>query len=94
MKLDVIDHQPHAWFLLRDGDDHYLDVNCSHGPVGFSLLVKLSAAEHEEYRALGRVFIDYLAARVAYWWSDYKERDLGSSLQAEVSDAVTRFRSR
>lgn len=99
MKLHVVDHHPAAWFLLDEGKPHqenhyYLDVNCGEGPVGFSLLVELSEAEHEEYRALGRVFIEYLAARIAYRWRDYRERDLGSSLQAEVSDAVARFRSR
>ena len=99
MSLEVVDHCPGAWFLLREGkpqeeNDYYLDVNCGEGPVGFSLLVKLSPAEYAEYHGLGRVFIDYFAAKISYWWRDYTERDLGSTLGAEVSDAVARFRGR
>ncbi|HSU17691.1 hypothetical protein [Longimicrobium sp.] len=98
MKLHVIDHHPAAWFLLDEGkpgaeNHYYLDVNCGEGAAGFSLLVQLSDAEREEYRALGRVFIEYLAAKIAYRWRDFSERDLESRLQAEVSDAVARFRS-
>ena len=96
MKLNVIDHHPAAWFLLRaepgEDDGWYLDVNCGESAVGFSLLVRLSAAEYAEYHALGRVFIDDLAARIAYGWRDYAERDLGKMLGAEVSAAVARFR--
>src|SRR5215212_3713883 len=99
MKLHVVDHHPAAWFLLHEGkppeeNHYYLDVNCGEGPAGFSLLIGLSDAEHEEYRALGRVFVEYLAAKISYGWKDYGERDLGSSLQAEVSDAVARFGSK
>lgn len=93
MNLSVVDHRPHAWFLLRDGDDYYLDAACGDGPVGFSLLIQLSAAEYEEYHALGRVFTDLLAAKISDGWRSYTDRDVTSSLHAEVSDAVARFRS-
>jgi hypothetical protein len=98
MTLHVVDHHPAAWFLLRGGEheppggEYYLDVNCDRGAAGFSVLVKLSEAEREEYRALGRVFIEYLAARIAYWADHYRDRDLSAGLGAEVSDAVARFR--
>lgn len=94
MKLHVIDHSPHDWFLLRHGEDHYLDVNCGIGAVGFSILVRLSQAEREEYRALGRDFTAAFAARISDSPHLYRERDLSSSLGTEVSDAVERFRSR
>jgi hypothetical protein len=99
MTLHVADHHPAAWFLLRDGEnpppdgDYYLDVNCNRGAVGFSVLVKLSEAEREEYRALGRVFVDYLAARISYWADHYRERNLSASLENEVTEAVRRFRN-
>lgn len=93
MELHVVDHCPGEWFLLRDGESHYLDVRCDAGPVGFSRLVKLSEAEREEHRALGRVFISYLAAKISYWPQRYADRDLSGNLSDEVSDAVARFRS-
>ena len=93
MELHVIDYRPHAWFLLRGGEDYYLDVNCNQGPVGFSVLVKLTEAEYREYHALGRIFADYFAAKIAYWSSDFRERDLSSTMQDAVSEAVARFKS-
>ncbi|HEX8245117.1 MAG TPA: hypothetical protein VF541_16520 [Longimicrobium sp.] len=100
MTLHVADHHPAAWFLLRDSEnpppdgDYYLDVNCDRGAVGFSVLVKLSEAEREEYRALGRVFIEYLAARISHWADHYRDRNLSASLGNEVTEAVRRFRNR
>jgi len=93
MKLDVIDHCPGEWFLLREGENHYLDARCDVGAAGFSLLIRLSEAEYEEYRGLGRVFTTYLAAKISHSPHSYADRDLSSSLSDEVSDAVARFRS-
>ena len=96
MKLEVVDHCPAAWFLLRgdNGEDGvYLDVACDQGAVGFSLLIRLTAEESEEHRALGRVFVDYLATKVACWPSRYRDRDLTPALGPEVSAAVARFRA-
>lgn len=89
-----MDHSPHFWFLLREGADYYLDVNCGQGAVGLSVLLKLSVAECAEYHGLGRVFIDGFAARVADGSRGYMDRDLSSSLGDEVSAAVSRFRAR
>lgn len=63
--MQVVEHEPHAWFLLRDGDTLLLDVNCSHGPVGYAWTMALTAQEVEQFRALGRDFIAQLAERVA-----------------------------
>ncbi|WP_369942346.1 hypothetical protein [Xanthomonas medicagonis] len=41
--MQVVDHEPHAWFLLRDGDTLLLDVNCSHGAVGYAWTMALTA---------------------------------------------------
>ncbi|WP_371184287.1 hypothetical protein [Xanthomonas sacchari] len=62
--MQVVDHAPRAWFLLRDGDTLLLDVNCSHGPVGYAWVMALTAQEVAQYRALGRDFIVQLAERV------------------------------
>ena len=86
-------HEPAAWFLLRDGDRHYLDVNCSQSAVSFSILVQLTDDEETERRALGRTFVDYLAAKVAYWPDRFRSRDLSRSLAAEVNAAVARWRA-
>ncbi|AJC46775.1 hypothetical protein [Xanthomonas sacchari] len=62
--MQVVDHEPRAWFLLRDGETLLLDVNCSHGPVGYAWTMALTAQEMAQYGALGRDFITQLAERV------------------------------
>ncbi|MBB6368858.1 hypothetical protein FHR56_004039 [Xanthomonas sacchari] len=62
--MQVVEHEPLAWFLLRDGETLLLDVNCSHGPVGYAWTMALTAQEVAQYRALGRDFIAQLAERV------------------------------
>jgi hypothetical protein len=95
MNLHVVDHCPHAWFLLGDqdrrGEDYYLDVNCDLGAVGFSMLVKLSEAEREEMHRVGRAFVDQLATQISDSPSSYRERNLTASMGAEVHGAVMAF---
>ncbi|SDC42099.1 hypothetical protein SAMN05192589_102157 [Paracidovorax valerianellae] len=62
--MQVVDHEPHAWFLLRDGDTLLLDVDCSHGAVGYVWTMVLTAQEVAQFRALGRDVIAQLAERV------------------------------
>ena len=95
MKLDVKEFHPRVWFLLGDqdrGEDWYLDVNCDMGAVGFSLLVKLSETEREEHRVIGRVFVEYLAARIAAWPEQYRDRDLTREMGHEVTGAIVKFK--
>ena len=96
MSLQVVDHHPAAWFLLREagsGDDElYLDVSCDIGAVGFSVLVKLSDAERAVYREIGRDFVESLAETIANRPNDYRDRDLTRSLCGEVHAAVMNFK--
>ncbi|HEX6748251.1 MAG TPA: hypothetical protein VF092_13225 [Longimicrobium sp.] len=95
MTLYVREFRPRAWFLLGDqerAEDWYLDVNCDQGAAGFSLLVKLSETEREEHRVPGRVFIEYLAARIAAWPEQYRDRDLTREMGGEVTDAIVKFK--
>ncbi|MCW0436074.1 hypothetical protein [Xanthomonas sacchari] len=62
--MQVVEHEPHAWFLLRDGETLLLDVNCSHGPVGYAWTMALTVQEIAQFQTLGRDFIAQLAERV------------------------------
>lgn len=64
--MQVVDHAPHAWFLLRDDDTLLLDVNCSHGPVGYEWTMVLNEEEAAQFRALGHDFIAQLAEQVQW----------------------------
>jgi hypothetical protein len=98
--MDVVDHSPHFWFLLREGDELFLDMNCSHGAYGFSVLLMLSEHERGEFEKSGRAALDELATAVQDSapmardsTSPYRDRDLTRLRANEVSEAVRRWRS-
>jgi hypothetical protein len=62
--MRIIDSEPAGWFLVEDGADLLLDVNCNHSAFGYSVLIKLSSQEVAEYRTAGRSLISQLADRV------------------------------
>jgi hypothetical protein len=64
--MTVVDHEPYAWFLVRDGARLLLDVHCSHSAADYSFLVELNDAEENEYRAQGREFLSGLAHQIHY----------------------------
>jgi hypothetical protein len=90
--VDVVMSQRAGWFLLVDNEHHYLDVNCSRSFVGFSILVQLTDEEETELHALGRTFVSYLAAKIAYWPDRYRSRDLSLGPAAhEAYEAAMRW---
>jgi hypothetical protein len=60
----VVAHEPHAWFLVQDGQRLLLDVNCSQGAVSYDFLMALEAGEREAYAMRGRQFLAELARKV------------------------------
>jgi hypothetical protein len=90
--VDVVMSQRAGWFLLVDDEHHYLDVNCTRSFVGFSILVQLTDEEETELHALGRTFVSYLAAKIAYWPDRYRPRDISSDpLANEAYEAAMRW---
>jgi hypothetical protein len=99
--FEVVDHAPHAWFLLEDCGVTFLDVNCNHGAYGYSWMIELNADELERYRAEGRAFLDHLADAIHMSvpvvegsTSAYKDRDVSSEHAGATQDAIRRWRSR
>lgn len=64
--MQVIDHQPHAWLLLEDDSGLLLDVECHHGAVSCSVLIRLNEEELAEYRRDGHAYLDRLAQTIHY----------------------------
>lgn len=63
--LQYVDHQPGGWFLLRRGEDLYLDARYSFsGIIDSSALILLDEAERAEHRARGRESLAELAMRI------------------------------
>lgn len=75
--MKVIDIEPQSWFFLTNGTDYFIDVNCNHSFVGFSLLIKLDKAETDVYQKKGKEFLNLLADDIQYYaLSKYKERNI------------------
>ncbi|XQA78560.1 hypothetical protein ACM9W9_02175 [Xanthomonas sacchari] len=90
--MQVVDHAPHAWFLLRDDDTLLLDVNCSHGPVGYAWTMVLNEEEAAQYHALGRDVIVQLAEQVQWTAPGVlgsRSPYLGRKVDAETRQRVT-----
>ena len=62
--MRVVDHEPSWWFLLQDGEQLYFDVHCSHGFLGYSVLIALDEQETRTLRREGRGCLDRLAEDV------------------------------
>lgn len=99
--MKVLDHEPHAWFLLEDEGTLYLDAHCSFSVFDYSVLIALDANETSAYRAKGRPYLDALAERIhnsapaaAISTSPYRSRDLKKGPSAEkASAAIVAWRS-
>jgi hypothetical protein len=89
--MTVIDHEPRAWFLLREGAALYLDVNCRSTRAGYSVLIKLNADEAASVG--GATPRDALAALVEQAASgQFAARDCSAALGDAVLDAVAHWR--
>lgn len=62
--MQVVDHDPHAWFLFKSEDNLLLDINCNHSAVGHSVLILLTPEETSNYAREGHAYFDQLAQRV------------------------------
>ena len=93
--MHVIDHEPHSWFLFKEADALLLDVNCNHGPVGYSVMIQLNAEEESEYSRKGHDFLNWLAQAVqdSGPGSGYQLRDLTATYAKESLAAVNEWRA-
>lgn len=97
----VLDHQPHAWFLLDLEGQIYLDVHCSHSAFDYSVLIAMNEDELKQYRSKGRAYLDKLAEDIHYSApgargsaSIYRTRDVTSELGDLVTAAIAEWRTR
>jgi hypothetical protein len=92
--MHVVAHEPSSWFLLEESSALYLDVNCSHSFVSFSMLIQLTEQEAERYRINGTGFLSSLAAQVQeHSFTTYRERNLSALYEASVNEAISQWRA-
>ncbi len=94
--MHVVAHEPRFWFLLEHEGALYLDVNGSHGAVGFEVLMRLTEEEAGRYRGGGPAYLSGLAESVQNGGPfAVHERNLilTGELAFELADAVSRARA-
>jgi len=92
--MEVVDHQAGGWFLLKDAGCHYLDVNCPRPMVDTSILLRLDEEEEAELHGLGRIAVDYLATKIAYWPERFSSRTITrGDVLTEVGAAIARWQA-
>lgn len=91
----VVDHEPHSWFLFKEAETLLLDVNCNHGPVGYSVMIRLNAEEESDYSREGHAFLNRLARAVqdSGPGSGHQLRDLSATYAKESLAAVSEWRA-
>jgi hypothetical protein len=92
--VQVVDHEPHAWFLFKEGNALLLDVNCNHGAVGYDVMIHLSAVEESEYSQKGHTYLNWLAQAVqdSGPGCGYQSRDVSAIYSKESMAAVNAWR--
>lgn len=93
--MDVIDHGPQAWFLVRDGDALLLQARCSHGAAEYCVVIELDEAERQAYAAKSHAYLDHLAEAIHHSapgvigsTSPYGRRVAGPQRAREVDQAI------
>jgi hypothetical protein len=93
--MQVVDNEPHQWFLFKEGNSLLLDVNCNHGAVGYSVMIQLSVEEESEYSQKGRAYLNWLAQSVqdSGPGSGCQLRDVSAIYSRESMAAVNAWQS-
>ncbi|UGS89775.1 hypothetical protein KOL96_17610 [Ralstonia wenshanensis] len=93
--MEVLEYGPQGWYLLRDGQQLYLDVDCNHSFVGYSFTMQLNSVEAAKYWRQGRGYLNELAQAVQYSapgvsgsGSIYKGRLVAAEVSTRANDAI------
>jgi hypothetical protein len=89
----VVDHEPHAWFLLQDARGYVLDVNCSHSIASFSVVLRLTADEVARIEAHGRQATHDLASAIQYSPTKYRSRYGEPALESGALAAIKEWQA-
>ena len=96
--MEVLEYGPQAWYLLRDGQQLYLDVNCNHSFAYYSFTMELNSDEAAKYRRRGRAYLDELAHTIQYSapgvsgsGSLYKDRLVCPEAALRINDAIRQW---
>jgi len=86
--MKVISHGPSFYFLVQDGDNYYLDVNCTVRFAGFCITFELNQDEIAQFKNRGESHIKELAEKVNRLANTYQARQLNETIKKQVNDTI------
>lgn len=87
--MHIVAHRPHAWFLAEEDGTLFLDVHCSSGAAGYTVLARLTAVEVADYTAAGDASLDRLATAIQDHGPDsFAQRDVGPEINRRFHATV------
>jgi len=91
--MEILDSEPHGWYLLPDGDHLLLDVNCSYSAFSFDMVVRLTPSEAQGYGVEGRPFVERLAETVQREaMTEFRIRDVAAEVGPRVLETIVAAR--
>lgn len=91
--MKVADHEPKTWFLMEESGCYYLLARVARSAAEWSVLIQLTPQEYREYHAIGRLYLNYLAARIHNFVEEYSSRDLSRELDEKMTRAIADWRA-
>ncbi|HEX7641985.1 MAG TPA: hypothetical protein VF472_07185 [Burkholderiaceae bacterium] len=91
-KMEVVEHEIGAWYVLRDGEEYYLDVRTGLFGYGFWLLMRLNDEEVDGYLITRKAFIKPLVGEILHRPQLYFMRNESIDKQKTAFDAITAWR--
>ncbi len=86
--MKVLDHQPGAWFLLKDGPTYVFDTAVDVGQVFMSLTLVMTPEEVNTFEAHGREALNRLSDHVQRNYRYYFDRNTESLAVAHLVSAA------
>lgn len=88
--MKVVSQRDSFWFLLKDGERFFLDVNSGSSFVGYSITIELEATELENFDEEGDRFIDQLADQINDQQGPFleREKDLEEATLTQIHEAI------
>lgn len=91
--MRVVDHEPQVWFLMEEAGRYYFDARVTRSAAEWSISIELTPTECREYRAIGRLYLSYLAARIHNFSEEYSTRDCSRELETKLMLAIQEWRA-
>lgn len=90
--MHVIDHDPGFWFLVKNNEEFFMDVNCNHSFVGYTVLIQFNDEEKKQYQEKGREYLKQLANAIQYsGLTKYQDRKINGEHEQQVYNAIMDF---